>query len=118
MNADKPTPRIDSASPVATWFPISVSTTTANSQDINTPAAMPANTPSQRLPVSKVTAKPAIAPIDIMPSAPRFRTPDFSAINWPSATMISGVPATMVANRIEVRIEPSITNPPSSAGDN
>ena len=46
-----PTPNIDRARPVATWLPIKVSTTTANRKDINMPANIPANTPSQRLPV-------------------------------------------------------------------
>src|SRR5262252_8114745 len=43
-----------------------------------------------------------------MPSAPRFNTPDFSVTSSPSATMMSGVPATMVAARIDVRMLSSI----------
>ena len=76
------------------------------------PAPMPAATPSQGLPLSWVTAKAATAPMAIMPSAPRLSTPAFSFTSRPSATMISGVPATTVENSIEVNRLASIAAAP------
>src|SRR5215467_4734101 len=65
---------------------------------------MPAATPAQVLWLSCATANAATAPTAMMPSAPKFKTPDRSVISSPSAVMINGVPATMVANSIEVTI--------------
>ena len=69
---------------------------------IAAPATNPAATPAQVLPESCATANAAIAPTDMMPSAPRFSTPDFSVTSSPSAVMMSGVPAMIVAKSIEV----------------
>ena len=69
---------------------------------IAAPANVPATTPAHVLPESCATANAAIAPTDMMPSAPRFSTPDFSVTSSPSAVMMSGVPAMIVANSIEV----------------
>src|SRR5215831_10653052 len=104
MNAESPTPKIDKASPEATWLAISVSVTTAKISDIAPPATMPAATPAQVLWLSCATANAATAPTAIIPSAPKFNTPDRSVISSPSAVMINGVPATMVAKSIEVTI--------------
>ena len=49
--------------------------------------------PSQAEPVVWATAKPATAPITIMPSTPRLRTPERSTTSSPSAAINSGVAA-------------------------
>src|ERR1039458_7391449 len=75
------------------------------------PATMPAPIPSRGLPVLIVMAKAATAPTDMMPSAPRLRTPDFSVTNSPRAVRISGVPATMVAKRTAETRPGAMANP-------
>src|SRR4029450_13530991 len=90
--------------PEATWFAISVRVKMAKMKLIAAPAIKPAVTPAQVLPESWATANAATAPTNMMPSAPRFSTPDFSVTSPPSAVMISGVPATLVANSTEVTI--------------
>ncbi len=50
MNADNPTPKIDSASPEATWFAISVNVRNAKASDISAPAAVAAIAPTAALP--------------------------------------------------------------------
>ena len=77
---------------------------------IAAPAIMPAATPAQWLPESWATANAAIAPTDMMPSAPRFSTPDFSVMSSPSAVMMSGVPAMIVANSIEVTMLSTVSS--------
>src|SRR5512145_3185555 len=67
------------------------------------PAPRPARTPRKALWLWCVTAKATMAPTDMMPSAPRFSTPDFSVTSSPRAVMTSGVPATMVSKRMEVK---------------
>ena len=91
MSDDRPVPKITSARPVATWFEPSDSTRIANNIEAIAPAAAPASTPSQGLPVSKVTAKPAMAPHSIMPSTPRLSTPLFSTTSSPVAASRMGV---------------------------
>jgi hypothetical protein len=46
---------------------------------------MPAATPIQTLLVADAAMKPVTAPASIIPSMPRFKTPDFSATSSPSA---------------------------------
>ena len=41
----------------------------------STPVRIPASTPAQRLPVIKAAAKPVTAPMVMVPSTPRFKTP-------------------------------------------
>ncbi len=103
MKAESPTPKMESASPEATWLAMNVRAATAKMRPMAMPAAIPARMPRTGLPVCTVTAKAATAPMDMMPSVPRFRTPDFSVTSSPTAAMISGVPATMVANRMAER---------------
>lgn len=43
------------------------------------------------LPVTEAAIKPATAPTSIIPSTPRFNTPDFLVTNSPSAAKIRGV---------------------------
>ncbi len=68
------------------------------------PASMATPTPSQMLPVAKVTIKPEIAPVSIVPSTPRFSTPDRSVTSSPSAAYTMGVPATSVTTIMERRV--------------
>ena len=42
------------------------------------PTPAPARNPSAKEPVESVTVKPVTAPMSMMPSMPRLRTPDFS----------------------------------------
>ena len=44
----------------------------------------------KRLSVITIKAKPDIAPIIIIPSTPKFKTPDLSVINSPDAASING----------------------------
>merc|ERR1711965_183244 len=64
---------------------------------ISTPPSMAASTPMLRLPVEVAAIKPITAPISIMPSWPRLRTPERSHTSSPRATSSNGVPATTVA---------------------
>ena len=64
--------------------------------DIMTPAKMAAAMPSDSEPVRLATAKPATAPITIMPSTPRLSTPERSATSWPCAASSKGVAAVMM----------------------
>ena len=56
--------------------------------------------------MAEVTAKPVTAPISIIPSTPRFSTPDFSTTSSPSAARSSGVDAatTVIATEIDMRL--------------
>ena len=85
MNADRPTPNSDSARPDATWLACSVSVTTANTSESAAPASMPATTPSHGDLVVAATMNATTAPTSIIPSTPRFSTPDFSVTSSPSA---------------------------------
>ena len=62
---------------------------------ISPPASIAAPRPSQALPVETVVEKPATAPISIIPSTPRFRTPARSAKISPIAANSSTVPVAM-----------------------
>ena len=59
-------------------------------------AIIAASIPIRWLPVSCVTIKLATAPIIIIPSTPRFSTPDFSTISSPIAANTSGVEAIII----------------------
>ena len=63
--------------------------------------------PNKGLPVETAAIKPQIAPIIIIPSTPKFRTPDFSTINSPVAANKIGVAATIkvaIKDTIEMSI--------------
>src|SRR6476659_9661004 len=98
MNADRPTPNSDSARPVATWLARSVRATTAKITDSAAAANAPAATPSHGEWVCAATMNDAIAPTSIIPSTPRFSTPDFSTTSSPSAAYTSGVPAARLSS--------------------
>src|SRR5581483_8592692 len=93
IRPDSPTPRMVSASPVATWLTASPSVIAAKISDIKTPAMMPQSAPMMMEPESQAPAKPQAAPMIIMPSTPRLSTPERSVTNSPVAAINSGVDA-------------------------
>ena len=74
-----PVPRKVSASPLTTWSAWRVMVIKAWIWLIKPAASIATSTPSQGLPVAIATLKALIAPISIMPSTPRFSTPERSA---------------------------------------
>ena len=99
--ADRPEPKIASASPAAYWLVRKVSASTPNSIDeAAPPASAPARIASGIGNPASATPKASAAPISIMPSMPRLRTPDFSTTSSPSAASTSGVAAMMVPVKI------------------
>ena len=78
-------PKIVSASPVATWLATSERVSTAKISESAIAAAAPATMPIAELPVIVAVAKAVTAPVIIIPSTPRLRTPDFSVTSSPSA---------------------------------
>src|SRR3972149_1252166 len=64
---------------------------------------MATSKPSHGLSVLTVTLKAAIAPINIMPSTPRFMTPDRSAKISPSVANNNTVPVATPACRMMIR---------------
>ena len=66
------------------------------------PASIAAATPSHGFPVATTVAKPATAPISIMPSTPRFTTPARSAKISPRAAKNRTVPVPMPAARMTI----------------
>ena len=71
----------------------------AKSIDIAMPAPIAAATPRAADPVVYAAAKPATAPITIIPSTPRFSTPERSVTSSPIAASSSGVDAVMMVSR-------------------
>ena len=84
-SAASPSPNSVSARPVATWLDRSHSTSTANSTDSPAPPAAAPAKPTRADPESEAAMKPVIAPVIIIPSTPRFRTPARSTTSSPSA---------------------------------
>ena len=56
--------------------------------------------------VRKLTTSVLVAATSLL-SATSMAAPDFSAMSWPRATMISGVPATIVAASIVAMAPPN-----------
>src|SRR5215470_12170921 len=100
ISPDSPTPRMVSASPVATWFTASPRVSAANTAESAAPAAMPQSAPTKVEPVSQAPAKPQAAPMIIMPSRPRLSTPARSTTSSPAAASRSGVEAVSTARMI------------------
>src|SRR2546421_9638307 len=100
MSPERPTPRIVSAKPDATWFAASPSVTAANTADSAAPAKMPHSAPNAIEPVRYAPAKPQAVPTIIMPSRPRFKTPARSTTNSPEAASISGVEAVTMVSKM------------------
>src|ERR1700755_101456 len=90
IKPERPTPRMVSASPVAAWVTARPSVINAKIRDINMPAAMPHSAPTMMDPDSHAPPKPQAAPMIIMPSTPRLRTPERSVTSSPVAAIRSG----------------------------
>ena len=72
---------------------------------LSSPAASIAtSTPSQGLPVATATLKALIAPISIMPSTPRFITPERSAKISPMVANSRTVPVATPAWRMMMQV--------------
>src|SRR3954469_7560996 len=99
MSPERPTPRIVSAKPDATWFAASPSVTAANTAESAAPAKMPHSAPNAIEPVTYAPANPQAAPTIIMPSRPRFKTPARSTTSSPEAASSSGVEAVITVSR-------------------
>ena len=91
MSAEKPSPNKVKARPEATWLARKNCVKIAKINESAAPPKIEAKTPRVGLPVSTETAKPQIAPVIIIPSTPRFKTPDFSTIVSPNAASKIGV---------------------------
>src|SRR3712207_5796201 len=90
-------PKMVSARPQATWLARSVRVSRPKSAAIASPASAATSRPSSGLPVEAVAMKPAAAPTSIMPSTPRFSTPERSATSSPKPASSRGVAARSVA---------------------
>src|SRR3954469_25090870 len=95
-----PVPRNVSASPDTTWSARRGIVTTAVSSEMRPPAAIARIRASQGLPVETAVEKPATAPMSIIPSTPRFRTPARSAKISPIAANRNTVPVATPAARM------------------
>src|ERR1700745_848759 len=93
INPGRPTPRMVSANPVATWLTASPNVINAKISDIKMPATIPQSAPMLMEPVSQAPPKPQAAPTIIMPSTPRLSTPERSVTSSPVAAIRSGVEA-------------------------
>ncbi len=98
-----PAPRKVSASPLTTWSAWSVITMKAWIWLMRPANNMAASTPIHGLPVAMVTLKPVIAPISIMPSTPRFKTPERSEKISPSVAKSKTVPLATPACRMMMK---------------
>ena len=88
----RPVPRNVRARPDTTWSARRWIVITPCSRLKAPPASIAMITPSQGFPVEAATENPATAPISIIPSTPRFRTPDRSAKISPIAAKSRMVP--------------------------
>ena len=95
--ADIPIPKIVNASPVATWFVRSDCVSTPKIIEIIRPESIEPITAKNKLSVITINANPEIAPMIIIPSTPRFKTPDLSVINSPDAASINGTDDAIIA---------------------
>ena len=100
MNADRPTPNSDKREPRRDLVGLQRQRHHREHQrQRRARAACPRPTPSHGDLVVAVTMNATTAPTSIMPSTPRFSTPDFSVTSSPSAAYTSGVPAASVRRR-------------------
>src|ERR1700743_1317196 len=93
ISPDRPIPKIVSARPDATWLTARPSAIAAKIKNTRVPAIIPQIEPTRIEPLSHAPPKPQAAPTIIMPSTPRFRTPERSATSSPVAAINSGVEA-------------------------
>ena len=96
----RPVPSSVRDSPDTIWSAWKWIVTTAWRRLRAAPASIAIATPSHGLPVATTVAKPATAPMSIIPSTPRFTTPARSAKISPSAAKNRTVPVPMPAARI------------------
>jgi hypothetical protein len=97
-------PKMVSASPAPTWFAAKPSTTRAKSAAMAAPTRIPSMTPTIVESKATAPAKPHTAPMAIMPSTPRLRTPARSATSSPRAATRSGVEAATMVSRIASKV--------------
>ena len=97
IKADKERPSIVGINPETVWSCFRITVTNACNDENIDADKMPTKTERNILPVFIAVIKPVTAPIDIMPSTPRLRIPDFSVISSPKAAMNSKVAACRVA---------------------
>ena len=111
MKLDNPIPNSTTPSPVTIWLTRSVMLISATTADITAPAAMATRMASHTLPVCTDVQNAATAPTSIIPSMPRFSTPERSAMISPMAARASGVPKRMPETMSVTTVE-SFTPPP------
>ena len=99
---ERPVPRMVRASPLTTWSALKLIVINACSKAIRPPAIIPTAIPANRLPVWNQAANPPNAPINIMPSSPRFMTPERSEKISPKVANSKGVPLTRAPNNIVI----------------
>src|SRR6476660_8629658 len=101
--AERPVPSRVRARPLTTWLARSPTVTTAWREAIAAPARIAPRIPTQALPLQIVKATPASAPISIIPSTPRLRTPERSLSSSPRQAKRIAVPAGIAAARTATR---------------
>ena len=92
-----PRPNRVKARPEATWFASATCVRKANSNDKVPPPTAAMTNPIAGDPVFTEMINPQTAPVIIIPSTPRFKTPARSATNSPVAAKRIGVAALMRA---------------------
>ena len=91
IRPDKPVPKIVNASPVATWFVASINVKNPNIKDVNKPDKAPVKIAKYGFPVVITVIEAMTAPINIIPSTPKFKIPLFSTTNSPVAAYKIGI---------------------------
>ena len=112
-NADSPVPTITSDRPDTVWFTRNDTASNPWTHASSAPATPPARSESVRLPVCTPVQNPTTAPSSIIPSTPRFITPDRSAISSPRAASRIGVPATIALAADSTTTVSFIPQPPA-----
>ena len=92
----RPMANIVKPKPVATWFVIKLIVNKQNIDAINAPHNAPATIPKYGFPSHKTTANPPTAPLNIIPSTPRFKIPLFSVISSPVAASNNGIEVAII----------------------
>ena len=114
---ETPSPSSVSARPVATWLVTSESVRNPNRRAKAAPTRTAANTPSQGEPVVMATPNPVTAPITIIPSTPRLRTPERSTTSSPIAAIKSGVAAVAMVIRTDSSMFRGLPAPQGASGE-
>ena len=86
-----PIPNIVNANPVATWLVANINVKKPNIKDVNTPDKAPVMIAKYWFPVVITVIEATTAPINIMPSTPKFKIPLFSTTNSPVAANKIGI---------------------------